>query len=337
MVFVTGGTGLLGTHLLIELSKRGKNIQALKRKSSKTEQVQKIFQYYFGAQWETYYSKVNWVEGDILNIPSLQKNIKNCDEIYHCAGYVSFKRKEYKKLLKINKEGTANLVNVALEFPNIKFCHVSSTAAIGRNQTADLYTEESKWINSSDNSNYAVSKYLAELEVWRGMEEGLNAVIVNPSVIFGVGDWSQSSLEIFNAVKKGLTYYTSGTNAFVDARDVSFCMAELMDRNVFNERFLTVSENKSFQELFTLMANKMGVKPPKKQVKKWMLSFAWRWEAIKYFIFKISPRITKETAKSAMSVSKYSNQKIKNALGVEFYTIEKSIENAVEFDLFVKK
>ncbi|MFD1553142.1 hypothetical protein DNU06_12490 [Putridiphycobacter roseus] len=336
MVFVTGGTGLLGAHVLVELSKRGQPILALKRNSSSTKMTEAIFQYFFKDQSEALFNQIEWVEGNILDVNSLKSPLQRCNIVYHCAGKVSFHKRDFHAMMKINKEGTANMVNVALSVGIEKFCHVSSTAAIGRDVKTLLYTEENKWQTSNENSNYAVSKYSAEMEVWRSKEEGLNVTIVNPSVIIGAGFWTESSLEIFDTVSKGLKYYPSGMNAFVDARDVAYCMVELVEKNKMGDRYLTISQNVFFKDLLSTIATKMSVKKPSVAVKPWMVELGWRLEKIKAIIFARKPKITKETARSAMSISKYNNQKIKTAIGIDFIPIEDAIENAISFHDFIK-
>lgn len=333
MIFVTGGTGLLGSHLLVELSKRGKSIRALKRPNSSLTNVKQVFEFYLSNTSKSLFEKIEWVNGDINNVSSLQDGMKGCEEVYHCAGYVSFWRKDFEKLMKINKVGTANMVNVALSLGVKKFSHVSSTAAIGRNELSSKYSETNKWITSPLNSNYAVSKYSAEMEVWRGQEEGLNVSIVNPSVILGAGNWEDSSLTIFLNVEKGIKLYTEGTNAFVDARDVAFCMTELMEQNIFGERFLTISENVCFRDLFFMIADELKTKRASIKVKPWMAAIAWRIELIRS-IFGSKPKITKETARSAMNESFYSNEKITSKLDYTFTSIEDSVKNAVAFRKF---
>jgi len=335
MVFVTGGTGLLGSHLLVELCKRGKPIRALKRPSSKLENVKSVFNFYLNKDSKALFNKIEWVDGDINNVSSLQDTMQGCDEVYHCAGFISFWRKDFKKLMKINKIGTANMVNVALSLGINKFSHVSSTAAIGRNELSSNYSESNKWVTSTSNSNYAVSKYSAEMEVWRAQEEGLNVSIVNPSVILGAGNWEDSSLTLFLNVEKGINLYTEGTNAFVDARDVAYCMTELMDQNVFGERYLTISENVCFRDLFFMIADEIGTKRASIKVKPWMAAIAWRIELAKS-IFGSKPKITKETAHSAMNESFYSNKKIKTKLSHQFIPIQDAIKNAVAFRAFSK-
>jgi nucleoside-diphosphate-sugar epimerase len=330
MVFVTGGTGLLGSHLLVELAKRGHSIRALKRVSSDLTNVKNVFDYYLKQNSQDLFNKIEWVNGDINNVSSLKDAMTGSNEVYHCAGYVSFWRKDFKKLMKINKVGTANMVNIALTLGVDKFSHVSSTAAIGRNELSPIYTESNKWVTSALNSNYAVSKYSAEMEVWRAQEEGLNVSIVNPSVILGAGNWEDSSLTLFLNVEKGIKLYTEGTNAFVDARDVAYCMVELMDQNSFGERYLTISENVCFRDLFFMIADELKVKRASIKVKPWMASIAWRLEMVRS-IFRSKPKITKETAHSAMNESFYSNKKIVSKLDHQFIPIKESIKNAVAF------
>ncbi|MFK8039625.1 MAG: NAD-dependent epimerase/dehydratase family protein [Crocinitomicaceae bacterium] len=335
MIFVTGGTGVLGAHLLIKLSQNGKTIRALKRKNSNLNMIIDIFQFYLKDNADHFFKQIDWVDGDILDPVALETHMSNCDIVYHCAGNVSFDRKDFQKLIKTNKTGTANMVNVALSCGIKQFCYVSSTAAIGRQKKSEIYTEKNKWVTSSENSNYAVSKYSGEMEVWRGVEEGLNATIVNPCVIIGAGYWTQSSLAIFNSVKKGLKFYPSGQNAFVDARDVANCMVSLIEQNIMNERFLITGENLKFKTVFNYIANELKVTPPKIAAKKWMVNIGWRLEKVLAFLLFRRPKITKETAQSAMSVSKYDHSKIIEAIGYKFTPIDEAVNNAVAFHHFL--
>ncbi|WP_070138347.1 SDR family oxidoreductase [Crocinitomix algicola] len=330
MVFITGGTGLLGSHILLELVKRDKVIRALKRPTSSLKQVETVFHYYLGEKAPKLLDKIEWVNGDILDVQSLDNAMDGIETVYHCAALVSFRKKDFKRLMKINKEGTANVVNMALENGVKRFCHVSSTAALGRT-SKEFYTESNKWVTAADNSNYAISKYSAENEVWRGKEEGLEVVIINPSVILGIGDWNESSLTIFKEVRKGLKFYTQGMNAFVDARDVAFVFCELDEKNLINERYLTISENIAFKDLFKMIAREFGIKGPTIEAKPWMAQIVWRIEGVLAFLFGKKQNITKETAHSSMSITKYSNDKVRKALGFEFIPIQISIQQIVNY------
>lgn len=222
------------------------------------------------------------------------------------------------------------MVNVALSLGIDHLVYVSSTAAIGRAVSKDMYDETDKWVSSPENTGYAVSKYLAENEVWRGVEEGLPAVIVNPSVILGPGNWNESSVSIFKVVRKGLRFYTPGANAFVDARDVAFLMAELSSKRIFNDRFLVIGENVSYRFLFEKIAGAFGVKPPSIEAKPWMAGLAWRLESF-LALFGRKQNITRETARTAMKTVQYSNQKICEKLGFIFHTLNETVDNTVRY------
>ncbi|MBK9190505.1 MAG: NAD-dependent epimerase/dehydratase family protein [Crocinitomicaceae bacterium] len=217
------------------------------------------------------------------------------------------------------------MVNVCLSLKINHLCYVSSTAAVGRSSVKTLYDENNKWIADPDNSGYAISKYSAENEVWRGVEEGLNAVIVNPCVILGPGNWNESSLSIFKVIKKGQRFYTAGANAFVDARDVAFVLAELSERKIFNERFLVIGENLKYKTLFEKIANTFKVKGPNIEAKPWMAALVWRLEGLLAFLFGKKQNITRETARSSMSTVMYSNEKIKERIGIQFHSIDDAI------------
>ncbi len=329
MNFITGGTGLLGAHLLFNLVSRGEKVRALKRSNSNLKTAENIFKFY--APQENLFSKIEWVEGDVLDILSLEEGMKDCDFVYHCAATVSFAKKDKEQMFKINIEGTTNVVNVALKLNIKKLCHVSSTAALGGSTEDGKITEEKLWEEEKDRSNYAFSKKFSEMEIWRGIEEGLNAVIVNPSVIIGAGDEQKSSGALFQKVKKGLKYYTHGINAFVDARDVAEVMIQLMKGEYQSQRYLVFSENASFKEIFEQIADGIKLAPPTKEAKPWMAAILWRVEGIRSFLFGSEPLITKENAESAFRKAYYSNEKIKKELGFEFRTVKESIADAAKF------
>lgn len=331
MILVTGATGLVGSHVLIELTKRGEKIRALKRKPSDLSIVKNLFDFYLSEKAAEKFNEIEWCDGDLLDLVSLEKAMLGCNKVFHCAALVSFKKKDFSKLININKRGTTNIVNTCLALNVKELCYVSSTAALGRDESKSYYNESNKWTTSLQNSGYAVSKYSAENEVWRGAEEGLNVVIVNPSVILGPGDWNLGSLTIFNSVYKGLRFYTNGVNGFVDARDVAYCLAELSEQKIYKERFILVSENISFKNLFESMAKYFQVKPPSIEAKPWMAAIVWRIEGLLSFLFGKKQNITKETARSAMSTNIYSNEKIKTRLKFEFCPIDESVKNAISF------
>jgi dihydroflavonol-4-reductase len=332
MILVTGGTGLIGSHLLYELMKSDLPVRAIYRDKLRIDRVRKLFDFYSNGNPHRF-NNIEWVNADVLDIVSLEDAFVGVTHVYHCAAQVSFVRRDFKKMMKINREGTSNMLSFALANNIQKFGHVSSTAAIG-GQENELTTEKTKWIASDKTSGYAVTKYSSEKEVWRAKEEGMDVLILNPSVIFGAGDWNESSLTIFRSVKKGLKFYTPGQNAFVDARDVATIFKKLMESDVKNERFLCISENVKFRDVFQSIAKRMGKKGPTISTPKWLVGFAWRLAGIWAWLTRTTPSITKETVKSAFSTMNYSNEKVCKTLDYTFISVDDAIENALKFDAF---
>lgn len=335
MIFVTGGTGLLGSHLLVELSKEHKNIRALYRSEDKKQQTRKLFTFYFPDDWKEKFDCIEWIKGDILDIPNLTEAMQGCQYVYHCAALVSFHKSDFNRLIKINREGTANVVNTCLDLNISKLCYVSSTAAIGNSantvsNTSTLISEKTKWKNTPTTSGYSISKYNAEREVWRGIEEGLNAVIVNPCVILGAGNWNDSSLTIFRTLQKGLKFYPPGKNATVDARDVASIMVKLMHSEIHAERFLCIGSNQSFGELMTEISSQLHVKPPTIKTSRFLVEIVRRLAWFGSLFIGKKPSITKETVQSLYGERAYDNSKIKTALNFEFRTLKETVENALK-------
>jgi len=235
MIFVTGGTGLVGSHILLNLSKKGKPFKAIKRASSSLKICENVFHYY-GEQES--FKKIFWVEGDINNIPSLEVGMQDCELVIHCAAMVSFHPSEAALMQKINVEGTVNIVNVSLSKGIKKLAYISSIAALGRNSTTGIVDEQCYFKATKFDSNYALSKYYAEQEVWRASQEGLDVVIINPSVILGPGAWSKGSSQIFQKIYEGLKFYTTGSTGYVDVIDVADSLIQLLFSDIKNERFI---------------------------------------------------------------------------------------------------
>lgn len=331
MILLTGGTGLVGSHLLYELTASGKKVRALRRKESNFDMLEKIFRWYNPEEYWRLLNLIEWVDGDVADILSLQDALKGVKQVYHCAAVVSFVPSERPNMLKINIDGTANLVNACLHEGVEKLCHCSSIAAVGRPDKGTWVDESLIWKTSRKNSFYSISKFGAEREVWRGSEEGLDVVIVNPSVIIGPGDPNRSSARLFTTVKNGLRFYSSGETGFVDVRDVATAMHLLMESDVMNERYIVNSENMSYRDLFRIFARHAGVKPPFFKAGRGLSEVAWRLEKIRSIITGSNPLITRETAQSANSHYRFSNEKIKSDLGMVFRTVDEAAENTAGF------
>ncbi|RKF05300.1 nucleoside-diphosphate-sugar epimerase [Tenacibaculum lutimaris] len=324
MILVTGGTGLVGSHLLYHLSQKNNTIRAIFRTEEKREHVKKIFSFYTD-DVQQYFSKIEWVQADITDTPSLESVFKNVTEVYHCAALVSFNPKDYRKMRQVNIEGTANLINFAIDANVKKFCFVSSIAAVGNSINGKPINEENEWVDSDENHGYAITKYGAEMEVWRGSQEGLDVVIVNPGVILGSGFWNEGSGKMFTQINNGLSFYTEGVTGFVGVKDVVKAMINLMNSNIENERFILVSENKSFKDVLFGIADNLNKKRPSKKVGKLMTAIFWR---IDWFLTKLTgkePLLTKNSAKSAHNTSFYTSKKIIEQLDFKFASINEVI------------
>ena len=326
MILVTGGTGLVGSHLLFKLVNENEKVRAIYRREKTLKRVKHVFSYYSNAA-ENLFEKIEWVEADINNIPKLQVAFKGITHVYHCAAFVSFEPDKYRTLRKININGTANIVNLCLSNTIEKLCYVSSIAAIGHhNNPEKLIDEKTAWNPEDDNSVYAITKYGAELEVWRGTQEGLDAVIVNPGIILGAGYWNGgSSGNLFKQIYEGMRYYVNGVAGYVDVWDVVNTMHQLMISDIKNESYILVSENLSFKTFQTKTAKALDVKPPNKEAKPWLLHIAWRLDWLQFKLFGKRRRLSKQAAKSAVSIAKYDNSKLKNALNFEFKPIDEAI------------
>jgi nucleoside-diphosphate-sugar epimerase len=326
MILVTGGTGLLGAHLLYKLVVQGKEVKAIHRDSSSFENVKNIFSFYSTSS-EELFLKVIWVKADINDVPALELAFKNVTKVYHCAADLSFDISNYNASRKVNVEGTANIVNLCLSNEVTKLCHVSSIATIGEEVIKPI-TEETKWSPESNSNNiYAITKYDAELEVWRGVQEGLSVVVVNPGVILGPGFWNSGTGEIFAKVADGFRYYTSGTVGMIGVNDVVKSMILLMNSGIKNDQFILVSENITYQELMQNIIQVTGSKNTSKEIKKWQLLFVLKINALLGF-FNIRKRsLYKANVNSVFKNLVYDNSKIKKAVEIEFTPIVDVIKN----------
>lgn len=313
-ILVTGGTGFVGSYLLRYLLEQGySKIRAIKRVGSSTDLVQDIA------------TKIEWVDCDILDLIGLEDVMEGIQQVYHSAAMVSFIPSERDRMKQVNVEGTANIVNLGLYHGIEKLVHVSSIAAIGRSKEGVTISESSKWENSPFNSKYAISKQLAEQEVWRGVAEGLAANIINPSMILGAGRWEDGPQKFFKLVWDQIPYYPRGSNGFVDVRDVAKMMVQLMEKDISGERFIANSSSISYKELMVLIARHLGKNPPSKPLHALLTHLLWRTEWLKSKLTGQAPSVTKETALHTSRSFFYDNAKSKEVLYFDYIPLEKTI------------
>ena len=326
MVLVTGGTGLVGSHLLYQLALQNEDIIALHRKSSDLSCVKKVFSYY-SDNFEKLYSSIQWLEADINDVSTLSKAFKDVTFVYHCAALISFHASDYKKMRKINIEGTANIVNLCISYNVQKLCFVSSIAAIGKPISTGEITENTEWNVEDNNYGYAITKYGAEMEIWRASQEGVDMIIVNPGIILGPGYWQGGSGKLFYNIYNGFKFYTKGVTGFVGVNDVVSVMMKLMKSSIKNERYILVSKNDSFKNVFFDIAKGFNKKAPTIYATKFLSEIAWRFNWILHKLTGEMPLITKHSAEAAHNRYYYSNNKIKQAIGFEFESIRDAIYN----------
>ena len=320
MVLVTGGTGFLGSYIIKQLVEKGYNVRALRRSNKLPFWIAKEI-----------LEKVEWVEGDVLDVIALENAMNGVDTIIHSAAIVSFATKDRKEMYQVNVEGTANVVNIALEKNVRRLVHISSVAALGRTANGGHVNEEKKWEESKVNTHYAKSKFKAELQVWRGISEGLEAVILNPSTILGYGDWHSSSCAIFKSVHDGFNWYTPGINGFVDVEDVAKAAILLMESTINEQRFIVNGDSWTFKKLQDTIADGFSKKRPARKTTPFLLGVAWRMEKLKSLFTRKKPLLTKESARVAQSQTWFENDKILKALqGFSFTPLEETIKKACE-------
>lgn len=320
MILVTGGTGFLGSYIIKHLVEKEYAVRAIRRSPKLPSWINKEI-----------FDKVEWVEGDVLDVVALEQAMEGIDSIIHSAAIVSFVKKDRKRMYKVNVEGTANVVDMMLEKNVRRLVHISSVAALGRTAGGGYVNEEKKWEDTKVNTHYARSKHKAELEVWRGIGEGLEAIILNPSTILGYGDWNNGSCAIFKNMYKGFRWYSPGINGFVDVEDVAKVVAMMMESNITEQRFIVNGDTWAFKKLQDVMSASFGKKHPSRQANAFLLGLAWRAEKIKSFFSGKNPLLTRESAKVAMSQTWFENDKLLKVLpGFSFTPLEETIKKACE-------
>jgi dihydroflavonol-4-reductase len=319
-LLVTGGTGFLGAYIIRELVDRNYHVRAIRRSGKLPSFIS-----------STILDKVEWVDGDVLDVVALEDAMEGIDAVIHSAAVVSFVSSEKKKMYQVNVEGTANVVNMALEHGVKKLIHISSVAALGRLEKGGTVDEEKRWEESKVNTDYAKSKHKAELEVYRGIGEGLEAVILNPSTILGFGDWNSSSCAIFKNIYKGFKWYTPGLNGFVDVEDVAKVAVLLLEKDISAQRFIVNGDNWPFKKLQETIADGFQRKRPVKEATPFLLGLTWRIEKLRSMVTGQRPLITKQSVKVALSETRFENKKLLESLPeFSFTPLQTSIEKACE-------
>jgi len=330
MILVTGANGMVGTHLIYKLANFNKKLRLFVRNKNKIDEIKHSFRHFPDGENVFEKLQIEWIFGDITDLFSVKEAVCGVEDLYHIAAKVSFNPRDTKNIFRTNIDGTAHIVNAALQAGVKRFCYVSSIAALGTAENFEAVDEESEYNPEIKVSPYSYSKFRAELEVWRGIAEGLNAVIVNPSVILGAGDWNSSSAVLISNIAKGFRFYTKGTTGFIDVFDVVELMIRLMQTDkAFGNRYVLSANNLSYKEVFDAIASELMVEKPSIYATPFVSEIAWRIEALKTVITRQSPRITVHTARSAHKISAYSSKKIIDLFDYNFIPFNQTIKRIV--------
>ncbi|MCC5918170.1 MAG: NAD-dependent epimerase/dehydratase family protein [Cryomorphaceae bacterium] len=325
-IAVTGATGLLGAHFLWYAVQAYKGVVGICRDPKKTAQVREVFRHYDSERSDALFEQIVWRTADLCTHLEVEDAISGVDIVFHLAARVSFDAREKKSLIAYNELLAETVVNACLYHKIPRLVHLSSVAALGRKTDhADAIDESTHWENSKQNSVYALSKYRAEMEAWRGMEEGLEVLVICPPIILGPGFWKQSSGKLYPTVAKGLPFYTHGENGFVDVRDLSKAMIQLVQAGKWNEKFIVSGVHLSYRELFNAMAKKAGAKLPYIHLNPFLGNILWRLESIRSRISGAQPLISKETFRSSQGKYRYISDKLIRTIDFSFTPIESTI------------
>jgi len=328
-ILVTGGTGMLGAHLLWHLLKDGAKVRAIKRENSSLTQIEFVFKFYDDSL-DKYTKQLEWVEGDVLDYDSLERAMENVKTVYHCAAIVSFSTKP-RRLLDINIRGTQNIVYAVIKKDVGKLCFVSSIGALGKAEGGQLIDEETPWNSSENHSIYSESKYLSEQVVWQAMKKGLNAVIINPGVILGVAEENNNSMKLFSSIQRGLPFYTKGGSGYVSVQDVCKAMILLTSKRKKAQSYVLVSENLSNKEILSIIAKSFNKRPPFiKGTRFILMPIAFILELFGKLL-RTKALIDRGTVRVVLDQSYYSSEKIKKALGFEFMPIKDCVDGVSNF------
>ena len=329
MWLITGGTGIVGAHLVAEGLARGERLRLLVREGSDRRGLERVLRHYRPDDADAL-DQLEFIEGDVTDVIGLAEAMEGVRQVYHAAAIVSFDPRDTGRMQEVNITGTANVVNAALSHGVDRLCHVSSIGALGH-ATGTPIDERTPWNADERHSAYAVSKYEAELEVQRGVAEGLDAVIANPCLIIGPGAGGRSSMTLVERVRRGTRFYPPGSTAVVDARDVAKACMDLMQREGKGERYLLSGENVTYQKLFTLLAEAFGNTPPHVRVRSSWLALAWRLERLRTLFAGGHPLVTRDTVRTSLMQRSFSNEKVRAKLGMEFRSAQEMTQNVAEF------
>lgn len=323
---ITGANGFLGVHIIHHLLCNGHNVLAISRPGASSSEFERVAQSYDFSAEEN--DQLTWCYCELYDVDGLQEIFTKADYVMQLAGTISYLQRDYEKMLLVNQEYTANVVNACLGSDIKKLLYCSSIAAITKTNNGDTVREDIEWNNEVAHSNYGYTKHLGEYELWRGREEGLATVVINPGIILGYGDWSKGSNKLFENATNEFPFYSNGMTGWVGVKDVARIAEKLCLSDIVGERFVVVSENKSFRDIAFSMADAMGKKPPRIEIKGWLYKLAYAVVSVKELL-GLRGILSKETVRASVAVNYFDNSKVRAALGFEFQRMDEVVKEAV--------
>lgn len=315
---------MVGAHLLFRLVENGHEVRAVYRRNSNLDRTKKTFTHYSDKADELF-QKIDWVEADINDIPALELAFSGVTHVYHCAALISFDPRDYRQLRKVNTRGTANIVNLCLSNSVEKLCYTSTIGTIGKSSNGEVVNEETEWSETEANV-YALTKYAAEIEVWRGSQEGLPVVMVNPGIIIGPTSWNKGSGRLFTSAYRGSNFYPPGGTGFISVYDVTKMMMQLMESSIRNERYIAIAENLTYHEILNRVTKALLKDPPRKQLQFWQLELLRLFDLVMSGINGNERKMTRNTIRSLRHRQIFENQKITKDLNFEFEDLSESLQ-----------
>lgn len=307
-ILVTGATGFIGSVLTRQLVAEGTDVRIFRRKDSSLDLLGNVA------------DDVEHAVGDLTHARSLYEAMMDVDRVYHVAGMVSFDRRDREALRRVNADGTANVVDAALEADIDRVVHTSSIAALGRPVAADTPIDETtEWRDGGHRSAYARSKRRSELTVHRGIAEGLDAVIVNPSLVFGVGGPTTNTRRIVDAIRQEwLPVVPPGGTNIVDVIDVAAGHRRAMACGESGRRYLLAGENLSWDRVAQILAEAFGVEPPSYTAPPFLLKMGAYVSEVVATVTRTRSVLPRATARTASQTHRYDNTRARTELGCSF-------------------
>lgn len=329
MNVITGGTGSVGMHLVATWLAAGEPVRVFARPQAERSRLRNFLAHAL-AHDPGAFDRLEWAEGDLMDGIALEEAFAGAKRVVHAAAVVSFHRRDAVHMMRANRDGTANVVNAMLATGVGELVYISSVAALGRKPGEPVVHEETVFEDGPAVSAYARSKYRAELEVWRGQEEGLRVLVLNPVIVIGPGDYARSSAALLSQVANGLRFFPTGSNGFVAAQDVADAAWQLLQSGAWGHRFVVCGFHATYREVLDALADALETQRPRFAVRPWMAGIAWRVARLVEFVTGHPAFATRDALATSARNHRYSSEKLTNRIGLAFTPLQPAAKRAAD-------